>query len=98
MVENSADAMFKTFKTTKKRGLVLGLAYCKKAVQALGGTITVESEVGVGTKFTISYLRVGQQGTSSTMISLYPRSIPHLRPNNSITLIPNYLSIKEGIE
>jgi len=45
--------LFQTFKTTKKRGLGLGLAYCKKAVDAHGGSIEVESRVGEGTTFTV---------------------------------------------
>jgi signal transduction histidine kinase len=45
--------LFQTFKTTKKRSLGLGLAYSKKAVEAHGGIITVESKVGKGTKFTV---------------------------------------------
>ena len=51
--EDFMPNLFQTFKTTKKRGLGLGLAYSKKAVDAHGGTITVESKVGKGTTFTV---------------------------------------------
>ncbi len=51
--EDFIPNLFQTFKTTKKRGLGLGLAYSKKAVDAHGGTITVESKVGKGTTFTV---------------------------------------------
>lgn len=51
--EDFMPNLFQTFKTTKKRGLGLGLAYSKKAVDAHGGTITVDSVVGKGTTFTV---------------------------------------------
>jgi signal transduction histidine kinase len=41
--------------TTKRRGLGLGLAICKRIVEQLDGTITVKSEVGRGTEFTMRF-------------------------------------------
>ncbi|HTL01227.1 MAG TPA: ATP-binding protein, partial [Vicinamibacterales bacterium] len=48
-------AIFDDFVTTKKRGLGLGLAITKRIVEQLDGTITVASEVGKGTTFTMSF-------------------------------------------
>ncbi len=47
--------IFEEFVTTKRRGLGLGLAICKRIVEQLDGSIAVESEVGIGTKFTMRF-------------------------------------------
>lgn len=46
-------AIFDDFVTTKRRGLGLGLATSKRIVEQLDGTISVQSEVGRGTSFTV---------------------------------------------
>ena len=46
-------AIFDDFVTTKRRGLGLGLATSKRIVEQLDGTISVQSEVGRGTAFTV---------------------------------------------
>ena len=51
-VEEMPD-LFKPFVTTKSKGMGLGLPYCKRAVEAHGGSISVESEVGVGSMFMV---------------------------------------------
>lgn len=50
-------AVFDDFVTTKRRGLGLGLAISRKIVEQLGGRITVASEVGKGTTFTLEFPR-----------------------------------------
>jgi putative PEP-CTERM system histidine kinase len=45
--------LFKPFRTTKKKGLGIGLYQCKNIIEAHGGKITVESELNKGTTFEI---------------------------------------------
>ena len=47
--------IFDDFVTTKKQGLGLGLALSKKFVEQLGGAISVTSQVGLGTTFTLRF-------------------------------------------
>jgi signal transduction histidine kinase len=47
--------LFTPLFTTKSKGQGFGLAAVKRLVQALGGTITFESEVGKGTKFILRF-------------------------------------------
>jgi signal transduction histidine kinase len=49
------SAIFDDYTTTKRRGLGLGLAISKKIVEQLHGSIDVESEVGRGTTFTLTF-------------------------------------------
>lgn len=51
--EKTLARIFEAFYSTKKRGSGLGLATTKKIVEAHGGHIGVQSELGRGTQFTI---------------------------------------------
>jgi PAS domain S-box-containing protein len=55
--EDDLSRVFTPFYSTKPDGMGLGLAFCKRTVEAHAGSIEVESEVGEGTKFTISIPR-----------------------------------------
>ena len=52
------ENIFEDFKTTKRRGLGLGLAISRKIVDQLGGDISVTSTVGHGTTFSLQFARV----------------------------------------
>jgi len=51
--DDDLPRIFEPFFTTREKGSGIGLAMAKRAVDAHGGTITVESEVGRGTKITV---------------------------------------------
>jgi signal transduction histidine kinase len=52
--EEIKPKLFTPLVTTKAKGQGLGLVVVKRLVEALGGSITFESEAGKGTKFTIT--------------------------------------------
>ena len=51
--EENMEKIFRPLFTTKAKGTGLGLSVSERIVEAHGGEILVESEVGVGSKFTV---------------------------------------------
>lgn len=54
IAEEHNALVFEPFFTTRARGTGLGLALCKKIVEGHGGSITLKSELGVGTTVTVT--------------------------------------------
>ncbi len=55
MDERTALHMFRAFYSTKDGGSGLGLPTARKIIEAHGGRIGVQSDVGRGTKFTLEF-------------------------------------------
>ncbi len=53
--DNAILHMFEPFYSTKDGGSGLGLPTARKIIEAHGGRISVQSEMGVGTKFTLEF-------------------------------------------
>jgi signal transduction histidine kinase len=49
------ERVFEAYYTTKEKGSGLGLAIVKHNAELYGGTVRVESELGKGAKFTVSF-------------------------------------------
>ena len=47
------NSLFRPFRTTKKKGLGIGMFQSKMIIEAHHGRISVDSEVGIGTTFRV---------------------------------------------
>ena len=55
MDQQTAMHMFEAFYSTKDGGSGLGLPMARKGIEAHGGRILVQSELGRGTQFTLEF-------------------------------------------
>ena len=55
MDDNTVMRMFEPFYSTKNAGSGLGLPTARKIIEAHGGRISVQSEIGRGTKFSLAF-------------------------------------------
>lgn len=84
------NKVFTPLFTTKAKGVGMGLPICRRLVEAHGGTITVESEVGKGTRFTITVpineqKRIGgekewEEREASSLLTMMPALEKFLQP------------------
>ena len=68
--EETRDKLFKPLFTTKSKGQGFGLAVVKKLTEALNGKVSVESEVGKGTRFTVEF---PLQKTATPISHIHPK-------------------------
>ena len=73
--EEHQSKIFQPLFTTKSKGQGLGLPVCKRLVEALGGSITFESEVGKGSTFTIKIPLKPKVSTEQGYASKIPEEI-----------------------
>lgn len=55
------EGLFTPFRTSKKRGMGIGLYHCRKIMDAHNGKVLVENRAGVGATFTLSFGSVSGQ-------------------------------------
>jgi signal transduction histidine kinase len=72
--EFQRDALFRPFRTTKRRGLGIGMFLSRMIVEAHGGSIAVTSAPGQGTTFSIQLPR----GTPTCSSTPRPASVGQL--------------------
>ena len=74
--DEDAAKIFQPLFTTKAKGTGLGLAVCKKLVEAHGGEISFGSKKGVGTTFSVTIPLVHAEGPPPTEAPLTEEAAP----------------------
>ncbi len=70
LAADQLEKLFDAFRSTKRKGLGLGLATAKRLVEQIGGTLTVSSTVGEGTRCVIAVPRRRDAGADAAEIKL----------------------------
>jgi hypothetical protein len=79
------DRLFRPFQTTKPHGLGIGLYQCRHIVQAVNGTLTVESQEGQGTEVIVRL--PGALSADAVKSSLPPSPPPALLTNTAVPVV-----------
>lgn len=66
MTRHQVSQVFMPFFSSKPGGTGLGLPFVLKTVEEHGGTIAVESHIGIGTKFTLTFPRAKEGSNTPT--------------------------------
>jgi signal transduction histidine kinase len=80
MSKETLERLFTPLFTTKAKGMGFGLAICKRVIEAHGGTISVESEIGKGTTFTAAIPRKHKLEEDKMVWASVPESLPLMTP------------------
>ena len=94
MSPETVARVFEPFYTTKANGTGLGLATADQITRDLGGEITVKSELGRGTTFTLWLPRIGGAEARATEIA-HPKVVPG---NDTVLLVEDEIALRNLVQ
>jgi len=76
ITKDALNKLFVPLFTTKAKGMGFGLSICKRLVEAHGGNIRVQSQIGKGTTFTIAIpIKQELKKTENVIVNLPPKTV-----------------------